>query len=306
MSVPSFIAFAIGIERITGAAVGTGPGSPPWPATCAAPGLSPAAFSTSARRTPPHTGQPMPPVSSHGVPLAEGRKADRPEPAHSSMPCIDTVLNSLASSNTEKLSSLSTRPLSVTRWALMSITGVVRLLRTNMRLFGVASKSCSCAGTLPVSGRSECHCMLFTFSPLITSFEMVLGGSVCALACRIPIAADEPAAASAARKSRRPISFLSIMVSPGDFAAEYAVGIDRIANDERQHDAGADQHEHQRARVRRRLPDGHAVHDHVREQAVGEADEGEHEDRHRAGERLAVGAAEVRPDPYSREQGSDR
>ena len=43
---------------------------------------------------------------------------------------------------------------------------------------GVTSKSCSCAGTLPVSGRSECHCMLLAFSPLTMSFERVFGGSV--------------------------------------------------------------------------------------------------------------------------------
>ena len=66
-------ALASGTERITGAAVAIMPGSPPCPATCAAPDFSPAAFSTSARRTPVHFGQPMPPVWPHGVPLAAGR-----------------------------------------------------------------------------------------------------------------------------------------------------------------------------------------------------------------------------------------
>ena len=46
-----------------------------------------------------------------------------------------------------------------------------------MRSLGVTSKSCSCAGTLPVSGRSECHCMALTFSPLMASAGMVPAGS---------------------------------------------------------------------------------------------------------------------------------
>ena len=165
----SSIAFFIGIERITGAAVGTMPGSPPWPATCTAFALTPAAFSRSPRRTPPQVGQPMPPVSSHGVPLAFGLYAERPEPAHSSMPCMVTVLKFFARSKTEKLNSLSTRPLMVRVCWLMSITGVSRLLRTNMRSVGVTSKSCSCAGTLPVSGRSECHCIALALSCLTIS-----------------------------------------------------------------------------------------------------------------------------------------
>jgi hypothetical protein len=140
----------------------------------------------------------MPPVSSHGVPLALGLYAERPEPAHSIMPCIDTVLKFFARSKTEKLNSLSTSPLMVSVCLLMSITGVSRLLRTNMRSLGVTSKSCSCAGTLPVSGRSECHCISLAFSCLTISLEMVPGGSVCANDCwwrPSPASALEPAAA---------------------------------------------------------------------------------------------------------------
>src|SRR5262245_15993681 len=137
----------------------------------------------------------------------------------------------------------------------------------NMRSFGVTSKSCSCAGTLPVSGRSEWNCMLFALSAFTRSAEMVPGGSACARAGLSGSEASAPALAAAVRNCRRRESLLlAIRISsPGHFAAEYAIGVQSVADDEWQHDAGADQHEHQRARVRGRLPDRHAIDDHVRE-----------------------------------------
>src|SRR5688572_28788401 len=228
----------------------------------------------------------MPPVSIHGVPLAAGREAARPEPAHSIIPCIVTVLKFFARSNAVKVSSLSTRPLMVSTCLLMSITGVVRLLRTNMRSVGVTSKSCSCAGTLPVSGRSECHCIDFTFSPLTMSLETVPGGSVWAMAFFNGSAASALAPAATVMNSRRDLSFIGISAS--DFAAEHSIGIESVADDERQNDAGADQHEHQRARVRGRVPDRETVDHHVGKEAVGEPDESQHENCNSAGEGLPV------------------
>jgi len=43
----------------------------------------------------------MPPVGDQGVPLGLGRKAVRPEPAHSSIACVVTGLNDFFSSSSE-------------------------------------------------------------------------------------------------------------------------------------------------------------------------------------------------------------
>src|SRR5688572_25706092 len=163
----------------------------------------------------------------------------------------------------------------------MSIAGVSRLLRTNIRWLGVTSKSCSWAGTLPVSGRSECHCIAGTFSSLTSSFGIVPGGgasAVWALAC-----GNAPSAARAATKLR-----LSIRISSRDLAAKNPIAPKSVAEDKRKHDARSDEQEDERARMRGGFPDGEPVDDDVREEAVREAGKGEHEDRHRAGERLAL------------------
>jgi hypothetical protein len=67
----------------------------------------------------------------------------------------------------------------------------------------VTSKSCSCAGTLPVSGRSECHCIAFALSCLTISAEIVPGGSACAYDFFTPSAASAPAPALTPRNWRR-------------------------------------------------------------------------------------------------------
>src|SRR5438034_5434446 len=94
----------------------------------------------------------------------------------------------------------------------------------------------------------------------------------------------------------------SSRVRPGApyLAAENAVRIRRIADDEGQHDRRADEHEPERAWMRRRVPDGEPVDHHIRKQAVSEAGEGQHEDRHRAGEGLGVGFPERPPHPQPR------
>src|SRR5258708_22265621 len=60
-----------------------------------------------------------------------------------------------------------------------------------------------------------------------------------------------------------------LLVQPGaGFPPEHAVGIDGVADEEWQHDERADQHEFERALVRRRFPDRQSVHHDIREQAV--------------------------------------
>src|SRR6185436_4067039 len=201
-----------------------------------------------------------------------------------------TGVNALASSYTEKLSSLSTRPAIVRRCLSMSIAGVSRLLRTNIRSLGVTSKSCSCAGTLPVSGRSLWYSIAGTFSFLISALSMTLAGVSWASASGMRDAAT--AAATPWTNWRR---CLSIWRPSSHLASEDAIREESVAEEERQDDQRSDQHEDERAGMRRGVPDGERVHHHVREEAVGEAGEGEDVDRHRAGEGQGVGFLQREP-----------
>src|SRR5262245_6689500 len=72
---------------------------------------------------------------------------------------------------------------------------------------------------------------------------------------------------------------LVIIESGLGLAAEDAVGDDVIADDERQYHRGPREGEFQRGPVRGGLPDRHPVDHHVGEEAVGEAREGERENR---------------------------
>src|SRR6267143_2878237 len=87
---------------------------------------------------------------------------------------------------------------------------------------------------------------------------------------------------------RGPFSFL-VLVNPWThLAAKDAIRVELVADDERQHEERADAEERERALVRRGLPDREPVHHDVGKQAVGEAGEGEGEDRRCAGIRLPV------------------
>src|SRR3954465_13673837 len=87
---------------------------------------------------------------------------------------------------------------------------------------------------------------------------------------------------------RGPFSFLVLVYPAMHLAAEHAVRVHRVADDEGQDEEHADAEEDERALVGSRVPDRQAIHDHIREQAVGETDECEDEDRYGAAEWLAV------------------
>src|SRR5438309_2126713 len=90
--------------------------------------------------------------------------------------------------------------------------------------------------------------------------------------------------------------FFLVLVNPRThLAAKDAIREELVADDERQHDERADAEERERALVRRGLPDREPVHHDVGEQAVGEAGEGEREDRRCAGIWLPVRARQLAP-----------
>src|SRR4051812_6171995 len=115
-------------------------------------------------------------------------------------------------------------------------------------------------------------------------------------------AGSSASAPAPAVKRRRHLSIRS----SSDLAHEQAVGIESVAEQKRQDDEGSDQDESERARVRGGVPDGERIHHHVREQAVGEAGEGEHENRHGAGEGLPVGSFQAPPHPRPEENSKQR
>src|SRR3954465_6656886 len=69
-----------------------------------------------------------------------------------------------------------------------------------------------------------------------------------------------------------PFSFLVLVHPALYFAAEYPVDIDRVSEDERQHEEPAAADEAQRTFVGRCVPDRQPVEQHVRENAVSQAD----------------------------------
>src|SRR5262245_29240179 len=104
----------------------------------------------------------------------------------------------------------------------------------------------------------------------------------------------------------RSFTYLFVAGRSAYFSTEYAVRICGVPRNERQHDRGPDEHEDERARVGRGLPDGEAVDHHIGEQAVGEARERQHEDDHRPGERTDVGFLEPVPDPEPHRDDGER